>query len=113
MIQDMQCCGIREMDGLLDSSKETVQEFCSDIDSDSSYNGRPWPRFRYAIFSDIGPKHTRGNPLASYIRRHKLGKVVSTNWNVNPNSDNPLKVWVWTLDGKMLKKWWMEHGEDY
>lgn len=109
---DMSCCGVREMNGLEDTPKETLQEMCAEICRGECDHTR-WPLFRYAIFSDTH-RSRKGINLAAYIQRHRLGSVISTRWNVNPNSGNRLKVWTWTLNSTNLKTWWKRNmTEDY
>lgn len=96
------CCGVREIDGLSDgpSAAQNLKDFLSDyaeeLDKDTP--------FRYAMFTQAGARRTGyGFRFASLIEKKGLGTVISTGFNKNPNSGNPLKVWIWTLNLEALK----------
>lgn len=58
------------------------------------------------MFSDaVEFKH--GERLARYIRRHKLGKVVSgpTVTNINDFAHHEIKAWFWVPDRDAVQKW--------
>jgi len=107
-ICNLECCGIRELNGLSDaeSSKEALLSFyynTSYIDAD---------RFRYVIFSQAlsyrcGRTPAYGEKFASYLRNLRVGsvKIATTEDVKNPNSNNFLKVWIWTVDWDALKAW--------
>lgn len=48
--------------------------------------------------------NTIGSRLATYIRKHDLGKVVTMKPVRNPNSGNILAVWLWQLNRAKIKK---------
>ena len=110
---DMCCCGIREIGNLQDtaSPEAAMKDFMNEIAPHPSYcTGRIESRdkFRYAIFSAT-QRSRYGTNFASYITEHKLGELIETGYNKNPNSRRMLKIWVWTLDHVALKKWKDEH----
>ena len=55
---------------------------------------------------DVAP-HSKpyGENFAAFILKHKLGAVVGTGFAVNPNTNNPLQTWVWTVDHAALAAW--------
>lgn len=105
---EMACCGITEIQGLSDhrNSEEALKEFCRIA------GGYDWEwRFRFAVFTEAGgKKSTYGKNFARYIEKHGLGEVVATKTKVNPNSGNPLKAFVWTMNIPALKSWAKENG---
>ena len=52
-----------------------------------------------------------GVRLATYITKHKLGSVVQSETAKNPNTSNPITVFVWTLNAKNLRTWWAAHNK--
>jgi hypothetical protein len=54
------------------------------------------------IFSDNNKGE--GQDIAKFIRKNKLGKIVSSGWTRNPNSGNKICTWVWIYNGKKVKK---------
>lgn len=110
------CCGIREISGLsycrdkkgLYSAKQAMREVfqqcygqppgCQDV------------KWRYAIFSEANPPDAEaplnyGTKFCAYILENGLGTVIETGNNINPNSENLLKVWVWTMDHDAMRAW--------
>lgn len=75
-----------------------------------------YSRFRFAIFTeavapnelkDTRPGRTYGRRFAKLIEQEKLGSLVSTEKHeLNPNSENLVKVWVWGIDHDALKAWY-------
>jgi hypothetical protein len=71
-----------------------------------------YSRFRYLTFSEAQSKNAKpnengyGSTFAALLTKLNVGQVISTGWNLNPNSSNNLKVWVWTIDHDVLRKWW-------
>lgn len=60
-------------------------------------------RFRYAIFTQATKRAVYGKRFAAYIKEHKLGEVICTGFNSNPNTRRLVQVWVWTVDHDALK----------
>lgn len=95
---EFNCCGIREIAYLADhrSPAEAVETF---KDRTREKN------FRYVVFSQAFKSARYGMKFAAYIKEQGLGEVSETSWNINPNSKNQLKVWVWAVDWKKLEGW--------
>jgi len=96
-LEKLSCCGIAEYDGLLNDPEENLRRICSD--RFSYENGA------YIVFSDIRAC-TRGKSLVKLIKKHKLGTIISPRARVNPNSGNKLKMWIWSPNDRLLKKWY-------
>lgn len=74
-----------------------------------------YSKFRYLTFTEAQSKDYftlsspktdgYGSKFADLIREAKLGTLVETGWEINPNSSNYLKVWVWGIDHAALMKW--------
>lgn len=54
------------------------------------------------IFSDAD-SNGNGKKLVNYIKRHKLGEVVSVSGR-NPNTRNPITTYLWRYNGAKLKE---------
>lgn len=108
---DMQCCGLREIDGLKDDRTPAMamEEFAKEhylIRNTWDNRLRDHKNFRFVIFSQAGASSTYGDAFAAYIREKELGEVVETGRHTNPNSGNILKAFIWTVDHVRVKSWW-------
>lgn len=92
------CCGIYELGHIADDDRpaDSIMTYAQDGGG---------AHVVFSVTSSQTPKHYKGERLVSYIRRNKLGKVVSTAPAKNPNHDGTLKAWLWTPDKKILKTW--------
>lgn len=64
-------------------------------------------RFRYAIFTEAAvDRASYGKLFAKFILDNKLGEVIKTGVNINPNSTNSLQAYIWTVDHDALRGWW-------
>lgn len=98
---DMACCGVREISSLsyYKTAEGAMKDFLTDTSPMPNDYGPPYRRdkFRYAVFS--GTKRSKYvERFSAFITTNKLGEVIETGWNKNPNSGNNLKVCVWTID---------------
>ena len=114
------CCGVREVHDLRahpnpalaikEFGKHTYGEDANAREEGMRQQGWRYPyrnsncRFRYAIFTQATKQATYGKRFADYIKKHKLGAVIHTGFNVNPNTRRFVGVWVWTVDHVALKK---------
>ena len=115
-LNSMECCGLREIHGisqhrdpevafkrLINDNKES--DWCWDDTRKSPPN---WPsNWRFAVFTQAGARSRYGNKFAAYIKANNLGEVIETATKVNPNSSNPLKTFVWTLNHQRV----VEHAK--
>src|SRR3990167_6150578 len=104
------CCGIREIAGLSSyTTPEAAFRAMSKLawvrtdmvlgpNRISVMGWVPQDRFRYVIFSQALTDATYGIRFADFILTKKLGALHETDFNLNPNSRNQLKVWMWTVD---------------
>jgi len=58
----------------------------------------------FAIFSDVQGRH--GHSLRDYIVKNKLGSVRTIGPKENPNTDNRIYVYVWSVDRDALSRWY-------
>lgn len=87
-------------------------------------NPLQYSRFRFGIFTEAisqnsidtgrtGWAYQYGQMFAKLIQDRKLGSLVSTEKHeLNPNSGQFVKVWVWGIDHEALKKWYNKNRED-
>jgi len=105
-IEGMCCCGVREISGICGiKSKEVIKDFCEIVYG--GYSEDPRLDFSFVIFTDIN-RQSYGDNLTKFIKKFKLGEVISTKSKLNPNSGNMLKVYVWWVNDKNLREWWGE-----
>ena len=113
------CCGMREVHDLrlYPNPAEAIKEFGKHTygeDHSLPYTQarrHDWRnayryanrRFRYAIFTQATKRATYGKTLAAYIKKYKLGEVITTGFNINPNTRRSVGVWIWTVDHDALK----------
>lgn len=99
-INSLSCCGIDEMANIVDNDRDPQFSVAT-----YARNGGG----AFALFSSItngrGEAKSAGKQLADYIEKNKLGTVVRVGRSRNPNTDNMLTMWVWTVDQKALAAW--------
>ena len=107
-LQHLNCCGIRELAQLRShrDPKTALKEFLRQIQPEHFAWGplRQRDKFRYVVFSAT-KRAKYGREFAKLIEDEKLGELISTGFNQNPNSGHIVKVWVWTVDHEALKAW--------
>jgi len=109
-LESTPCCGVSFIEGINDTPDHVIYQVCeqkwSDWDDDRGQ--------AFLIFTDttssmknsrLGSASYRGEKLAKFIIKHKLGTVISPNQRKNPNSGNMIKAWIWTPNEKNLRKW--------
>jgi hypothetical protein len=107
MLEDLLgCCGVREIDGL--SLHREPEDALKGVALSAAYDHK----WRHAIFTQAGKGKRYGVQFAAYITKHKLGTVVASPTKVNPNSGNPLKAFIWTVNWPAFRKWASAHGVD-
>lgn len=77
--------------------------YASTIHSELARNVHALQEQAFMIFSDA-VENGNGKALASYITKNKLGTITATRGRRNPNSNNIIKVWVWSINRKALNK---------
>jgi hypothetical protein len=85
------CCGLKELLGVSYDSPRTLAV-------EAGNAGVP-----FLVFSDVATRGT-AQKFAAYIRKHKLGTCATTRKAINPNSGNQLKVYLWRVDRRALRK---------
>lgn len=104
------CCGVRELHGL--SEYSTPERAMAQLGqllglkaimvfNDQEHVAGQNVNWRHLLFGQ-NRTNTYGDRFRAYILEHKLGTVVETDTQVNPNSGNPLKIFVWTVDWPAL-----------
>lgn len=68
--------------------------------------------FAYVIFTD-NQSLMYGRRLANYLRRQKLGKVITTPTRINTNSGHRIQAWTWVVDRRALTKWMIKNDKTY
>lgn len=97
------CCGIDEMDGLDVNPEATIREYCQER-FDGFYPEDNETQ-AFVFFSDTVHSSHKGEDLAKFITKKKLGKIIKTERKRNPNSGNMLQMWVWTPHVTHLRAW--------
>lgn len=106
------CCGLREIGGLSQYNaaggrRKTNMEHLADMFLLIYQPSRDYPNgrthWRYAIFTEAyvpgDQPQGYGSEFADFIKAKGLGLVVEADGpQVNPNSGNMLRVWIWTVD---------------
>jgi hypothetical protein len=93
-------CGVRTISNI--NKFTTVDKFISFVNGkDPAKGDRALLEKGYQyIFSDN--KNGSGKDWAAWIKKYKLGSIISTSWQMNPNSDARIKVWIWRYNGKKV-----------
>lgn len=98
-------CGCRQLVGVSDMDfnsfklvirRQEAMAGLSHHNSDDSFFRKG---FIY-IFSDN--KRGNGRLVAKWIKKYKLGTLISSPWALNPNSKNFIKVWTWRYNGRSI-----------
>ena len=103
----MHCCGVKEL--------AVINNFFTPAAIITHISEKPRD-YTLLIYTDViySTRDGMGPRLTRYIRRHRLGKVVSSRPSRNPNTTNLIKVWTWTVDKVALRshvrkrKWTMK-----
>lgn len=100
-IRSTSCCGLSDIDYLKGTKpKEAIAKICTDRE----LNDTP----PFYLFSGV-VKEKYGENFKKYILKNKLGKIIETPTRINPNSDNRIKAWVWSVNNKEIKRWAKEN----
>lgn len=100
--------GIVEIDGLSDynNSKDMMRGLCYELRQ--TYTRIMDITFPILLFTGVVADRYPGD-FSRLIKRAKLGDVICTNPRINPNSDNVIKAYLWTVDKKALSKWFKKN----
>lgn len=106
--QDMQCCGVIELNGI--SGCRNPEEALKDLfDLDDEYDSFSYPNTApHYIFTQASHGKARtgyGYNLAAYILKHGLGVVSGSVPAFSPKTGNYITVFTWTLDKKAIERW--------
>lgn len=105
MLRSTQCCGLREIEQLSGRTpKKSMKLVCNDLIN--GFDGRTSGAF--ILFTGI-KRSKYGEKFQEFIEQNELGEVIVTKEKKNPNSGNNLKVWVWAIEPKKLKKWYLKN----
>ncbi len=99
-LHSTECCGIREADGI--QGARSVEEMMLGI-CQSYYEESEDSAF---IFFSCTTKYQKGEMLQRFIKKNNLGEVVKMGPSNNPNSGNNLKMFMWQVDQRELKKYY-------
>lgn len=96
-------CGINELTGVNGTGPEAFKMIVAGNMQSAGGDYRHLRRGFTYVFSDNSAGN--GKHIANLIRRYKLGRLVSTNWTINPSSRNRIKTWTWIYNGKIPSAW--------
>ena len=102
-IANTECCGVKELDGI-DGYRTTDRlmfALCELLFDDG-------PQMAFLTFTDL-TRRKYGKNLQAYIKKHRLGSVISTQGRRNPNSGNTIKHYTWTPNFTAMKKWYAKN----
>ena len=126
---DLECCGVREYFGT-NNDGATAADVIAEIAHRTEPRREHGGTCAFILFNDVA-KNRRvrrfyddfwdewvaeddgeelyettglGVEIKAYIRKHKLGTVVSTRPAENPNTQNKVQVHVWCVDWKAFHK---------
>ena len=97
------CCGVKEIEYLSGTSRESLLESAEDFFLDD--------RCAFIIFTDIQGS-SKGRTLSRMIKKLKLGDVIVTRSKRNPNTNNLVTVWVWRVNQTAFKSWWLKNKSE-
>lgn len=98
-IEGINCsCGVLSLSGLPrrdEGPKAWLQGFYKMLEVKQDFT---------IVFSD-NDFYGNGERLENLIKKHKLGEVVSLDWDKNPNTGNNIKTWLWKLNCANIRKY--------
>ena len=100
-LNGLSCCGVREIDGLrLFGVRKSMKDIAPDI-----LHGCAFVIFTGVVSENVSENAQYGQRFAKYIIKNRLGEVTASPRRLNPNSQNMLAVWIWTVDHEALARW--------
>lgn len=102
---DMCCCGVNELSGII---HEDPFDILCDVGVQRFDEGK---ECAFYIFTDIDTQKY-GAALAKYITDNELGQIAASKSKINPNSDNRLRVWVWSVSDRAFHRWWRKNRDN-
>lgn len=97
---ETECCGIRELNGVMSckTAREAIVDAAEDWftdDKDGAF-----------IFFSTTNNSKIGSQIGAYITKYRLGTWMRTRPTLNPNSDNMLTMFVWTVNKQNFVRYW-------
>lgn len=116
-LDDTNCCGIKEIDGLEGEHNPhyVLRGILRDWWNGGYHEGSGYGNCAFIFFSTTN-HYTKGigKTLTDYIHAHKLGRVTRSRPLVNPNSGNKVTMWMWELSKRNIAAWCRkEFATDY
>lgn len=100
IVSSTQCCGMKELSEIsLDISPE---------DTIRSVLPRIYKSCGLVIFTGV-LVHGYGKRLADYIEKHKLGQVRQSLPRTNPNTNNRIAAWIWSVSTNGCRDYMKRH----
>jgi hypothetical protein len=108
------CCGLRELhgiqiarerlrEGMFDWCVPTPDEIVLFVKDQFLNNARDCA---FVVFAGAQVRGIKcGMALASFIKKHNLGSMATHSACRNPNSGNQLRVWIWKVNRRAVKRW--------
>jgi hypothetical protein len=78
-----------------------IRDYITEQRAKGVYDNKIYPG-ETVVFSDAD-RYGNGKKLLQYIKRHKLGEVVSLS-TINPNTKNKITTYLWVYNGAKLKE---------
>lgn len=110
-VSAMQCCGVKEIAGVrsafVNCTPGTFDKFEQGLRTYLAPNfGVPLNAYFVftAVVNTLTPLY--GEAFKAFILANDLGTVIESTVNTNPNSSNPLKVYLWTLNLVNVRAWY-------
>lgn len=108
MVEPKICGGVLEYAGLQDTAKRSLLSMYSEYKKWREEH--PEKLIHTLLFSDP-VKYDKGRQLRNHIIARGLGAVKTTDVRVNPNSHNPLEVFLFVPNWNELEKWYKTDGK--
>lgn len=97
------CCGVMELSGIYNDHTYYQGRGGTTAQLEFLCQRLKTTKVAYVTFTGVStPSSQYGEALAQGIQDERLGTVWGSEVTTNPNSKNPLRIWVWTLDYKAI-----------
>jgi len=105
-LSETQCCGIRELNEIQDttSAEQAVLHAASDWFSDDLQRA-------FIFYSTV--EGMRGVEITKYVRKNKLGTVTKMPTTLNGNTSRMLTLWAWAVNKANFRAFWAKNQHKY
>lgn len=111
-LYSLECCGIREIDGLSDYLDNPEEAFYSLVSKNTSADTHLFG-CGALLFTQAGKVNNYGKNFAKFIKDNDLGVVTEVPGFRNPNTGNVIYAFIWAVKVKEVLKLYAKLSPKY